>query len=91
MAATMLPAPELQVAQWFNTASPLTLQALCGRVVVLQAFQMLCPGCVSHGLPQAQRLHQLFAPEQLAVVGLHTVPIGAHDDASGARRSEVHA
>ncbi len=73
MAATMLPPPALQVAQWFNTDRPVTLQALRGRVVVLHAFQMLCPGCVSHGLPQARRLQRLCPPGQLAVVGLHTV------------------
>ena len=66
-------APALQVAHWFNTPAPLTLEQLRGRVVVLHAFQMLCPGCVSHGLPQAQRVHDLFPAEQLAVVGLHTV------------------
>ena len=71
--ATMRLEPALQVAQCFNTPGPLTLEALRGRVVVLHAFQMLCPACVSHGLPQAQRLHELFPPEQLAVVGLHTV------------------
>ena len=65
--------PELQVAHWFNTPAPLTLAQLRGRVVVLHAFQMLCPGCVAHGLPQAQRVHGLFPAAQLAVVGLHTV------------------
>ena len=34
---------------------------------------MLCPACVSHGLPQAARLRETFAPEDLAVIGLHTV------------------
>jgi hypothetical protein len=34
---------------------------------------MLCPGCVQHGLPQAQRIHALFDPAQVAVIGLHTV------------------
>jgi len=34
---------------------------------------MLCPGCVQHGLPQAQRIHAAFAPDEVAVVGLHTV------------------
>jgi len=71
--ARPLAAPPLQVAHWFNTPAPVTLEQLRGRVVVLHAFQMLCPGCVSHGLPQAQRLHALFSPEQLAVIGLHTV------------------
>ena len=34
---------------------------------------MLCPACVSHGLPQTIKARQLFAPEDLAVIGLHTV------------------
>lgn len=68
-----LPAPPLQVSRWFNTPMPITLEALRGRVVALHAFQMLCPGCVAHGLPQATRMRELFAPEQLAVIGLHTV------------------
>jgi hypothetical protein len=66
-------APPLQVAAWLNTPAPLTLQALRGRVVVLHAFQMLCPGCVAHGLPQALRISAAFASEEVAVIGLHTV------------------
>lgn len=66
-------APEWSVSRWFNVSAPLTLQAFRGRVVMLHAFQMLCPGCVSHGTPQAQRAHQLFRQTDLAVVGLHTV------------------
>jgi len=67
------PAPELDVAQWFNTPEPLTLASLRGRVVVLHAFQMLCPGCVATGLPQAQRIAALFPAEEVAVIGIHTV------------------
>lgn len=67
------PMPPLQVSQWFNTPGPITLEGLRGRVVALHAFQMLCPGCVAHGIPQAVRLHQTFAAEELAVIGLHTV------------------
>ncbi|MEO8143398.1 MAG: redoxin domain-containing protein [Betaproteobacteria bacterium] len=67
------PAPEWATREWFNTPAPLRLAGLRGKVVVLHAFQMLCPGCVSHGLPQAQRIHALFDPAQVAVVGLHTV------------------
>lgn len=68
-------APALQVAQWLNAgaeAGP-TLEALRGRIVVLHAFQMLCPACVSHALPQARKMHQLFAARDVAVIGLHTV------------------
>jgi peroxiredoxin len=66
-------APDWRVSQWFNTDRPLDLAALRGRVVVLHAFQMLCPGCVSHGVPQAERVHRLFAQDGVTVVGLHTV------------------
>jgi len=66
-------APELQVSQWFNQDQPLSLAQLRGKVVVLHAFQMLCPGCVSHGVPQAERLHKLFPRDKVQVIGLHTV------------------
>ena len=66
-------APAWSTDRWFNTAVPLTLDALRGRVVMLHAFQMLCPGCVSHGIPQAQRVARQFADAPVTVVGLHTV------------------
>lgn len=67
------PAPEWLTTMWFNTREPLDLKRLRGRVVVLHAFQMLCPGCVAHGIPQAQRVAELFKGEPLTVIGLHTV------------------
>ena len=66
-------APELSVSEWLNTEKPLTLADFRGRPVLLHAFQMLCPGCVSHGLPQAMRIRSTFADEQVAVIGLHAV------------------
>jgi hypothetical protein len=65
-------APEWATTRWFNHEGLLTLQSLRGRIVALHAFQMLCPGCVQHGLPQAKRMHELFG-EVITVVGLHTV------------------
>ncbi|QTR04137.1 redoxin domain-containing protein, partial [Saccharothrix algeriensis] len=65
------PAPPWTTTRWFNS-DPLELADLRGRVVVLEAFQMLCPGCVAHGLPQAVRLTQTFG-DDLAVIGLHSV------------------
>lgn len=66
-------APELQVASWLNTASPLSLEQLRGKVVVVYAFQMLCPGCVSHGIPQAKAIRAAFDQQDVAVLGLHSV------------------
>ena len=67
------PAPALQVDAWLNTPESLSLEQLRGNVVMLHAFQMLCPGCLSHGLPQAERVHRLFRNDGLVVIGLHTV------------------
>ncbi|GAC1330902.1 MAG: redoxin domain-containing protein [Steroidobacteraceae bacterium] len=64
-------APELIVQNWFNTDRPLLLSALRGRVVVLAAFQVLCPNSTRSGIPQAQRIHETFAPSDVAVIGLH--------------------
>src|SRR5262245_56477729 len=74
-------APELEIKTWLNTAEPLTLASLRGRVVFAVAFQMLCPGCVSEGLPQAQRARAMFSEGDLAVIGLHTV--FEHHEAQG--------
>lgn len=64
---------EWRTSTWFNTEKPITLESLRGRVVVLHTFQMLCPGCAIHALPQAQRIHRFFDPHDVAVIGLHTV------------------
>ena len=60
-------------AHWLNTDRPLTLEDFPSRVLAVEVFQMLCPGCVLNGLPQAQRLAQTFEARDLAVIGLHSV------------------
>lgn len=66
--------PEWSVEQWFNTGgSQLSLSDFPGKVVVIEAFQMLCPGCVLHGLPLAQQIHESFPRDQVEVIGLHSV------------------
>jgi hypothetical protein len=39
--------------------------------VLIEAFQMLCPGCISYGLPQAQKVQKML--KDVTVIGLHTV------------------
>ena len=72
MQSTYPAAPELAISRWFNTARTPTLADLRGAVVVIEAFQMLCPGCVAHGLPQAKRIQLAFAND-VTVLGLHCV------------------
>jgi hypothetical protein len=69
---------DLRIAEWLpahGTSTPPALDAaaLRGRVVVILAFQMLCPGCVAHALPLAARVRRIFPAERVAVIGLHTV------------------
>lgn len=71
--AEFAPAAEWQVSRWFNAEAGLSLAALRGRVVYLHTFQMLCPGCVQHAVPQSLKVAATFAGTDLAVVGLHTV------------------
>ncbi len=66
-------APEWFVEQWLNTAPALTLAALQGRVIVVGAFQMLCPGCVSQLIAQLREAHAIFERADVSVLGLHSV------------------
>lgn len=65
--------PEFAITGWLNAPEPLSLARLRDRVVVVLAFQMLCPSCVEHAIPQAKRLRARFNPDQVAIVGLHSV------------------
>jgi AhpC/TSA family len=68
-----IPAIELKTSTWLNTNKPILLSDLLGKVVAIHTFQMLCPGCVSHGLPQALKIRKCFSEADVVVLGLHTV------------------
>lgn len=76
----------LDVESWVNS-DPIDLADLRGKVIFLEAFQMLCPGCVSHGLPQAKRVRQAYESSEVAVIGLHTV--FEHHDVMGPEALKV--
>jgi hypothetical protein len=71
MTTSLSVAPELQVQTWFNTDRPLALAGLRDKIVLLVAFQVLCPASVSAGIPQALRIYDTFEPSDVAVIGLH--------------------
>ncbi|MFC3712571.1 MOSC domain-containing protein [Sphingoaurantiacus capsulatus] len=66
-------APEWETTGWLNSDTPLSLAAFRGRPIVAAAFQMLCPGCVAHTIPQLNKVRQLFPADQVTVLGLHSV------------------
>lgn len=77
----MNPAPAWHIAEWLNADEPPSLERWRGRAVVALAFQMLCPGCVSHALPQLQRVRDVFPEDGVAVAAIHTV--FEHHEAQG--------
>jgi DNA-binding beta-propeller fold protein YncE/thiol-disulfide isomerase/thioredoxin len=64
-------APELDGGvAWLNTASPLKLADLRGRIVVLDFWTLCCINCI-HTLPDLARLEAKY-PGILVVIGVHT-------------------
>lgn len=66
-------APDWDIEDWLNTTAPITQRHLLGKVIVLGAFQLLCPGCVQQSIPQWRNVHTLFDKNDVAMIGLHTV------------------
>lgn len=65
--------PELTAERWLNTDDTPTLKSLAGKVVVLGAFQVHCPGSTRHMMPQLARLNSQFSDDEVAVIGFNTV------------------
>lgn len=65
--------PELAVDRWLNTDGAPSLKSLAGKVIVLGAFQLHCPGSSRHLIPQMSRLAAQFAGDEVAVLGFNTV------------------
>lgn len=85
--ARQIEAQEWDIVRWINADEPISLADLKGQVVVAAAFQMLCPGCVAQAIPQMNKVHDLFAGKDVAVIGLHTV--FEHHEAMGAAGLEA--
>ena len=64
-------APLLHLSDWVQ-GQPTNLDQLLGRVVLIEVFQVNCPGCFLYSLPQAIDLHQRFYDKGLSVIGMAT-------------------
>ncbi len=65
------PAPPLSIREWAQ-GDPMTLNDCVGRVVLIEVFQVNCPGCFLYGLPEAVEAISHFSKEDLQVIGLAT-------------------
>ena len=65
------PPPLLAVSEWVQ-GHPVNFDQLLGHVVLVEIFQVNCPGCFLHALPNAINLHQKYANRGLIVLGIAT-------------------
>ncbi len=81
------PAPEWIISEWLNGEAA-SLRDLRGKVVVVDFFQLWCPGCNSFSIPLLKRWERVFAAPiaagKLQIVSIHTVFEG-HDHQNPAK------
>lgn len=65
------PAPELKVSEWVQ-GGPISLKDYQGKVVVVEVFQVNCPGCFIYGIPEAIDTYQKYKNNDVVVLGLAT-------------------
>ncbi|MEW8508419.1 MAG: TlpA disulfide reductase family protein [Candidatus Thiodiazotropha sp.] len=74
-------APEWRISEWLN-GDGTTLEALRGKVVVVDFFQLWCPGCNSFSLPLMAKWEKMYAHRvaagDIVFLSIHTVFEG-HD------------
>ncbi len=62
---------DVSVDTWVQ-GGPITLQELVGSVIVIEVFQVNCPGCFLYALPKAIQLHERYRDKGLVIIGLAT-------------------
>ena len=65
------PAPELKVSEWVQ-GGPISLKDYQGKVIVVEVFQVNCPGCFIYGIPEAIDTYQKYKNNGVEVLGLAT-------------------
>jgi thiol-disulfide isomerase/thioredoxin len=68
---------------WINTAQPLTLDGLKGKVVLLDFWTYGCVNCI-HIIPDLERLEEEY-PDELVVIGVHSAKFTNEGETSNLR------
>ncbi len=69
--ARVLRAPAFAPGQWLNTSQPLSLNALRGKVLLVDFWEYSCINCI-RTLPYLREWHHRYAPQGLVIVGVHS-------------------
>lgn len=64
-------APELAVESWVQ-GEPSTIAQEKGKVILIEVFQVNCPGCFIHGFPEVIEIYNKYQGQPLVVWGLAT-------------------
>lgn len=79
-------APEFPAGlAWLNTAHPLSLRTLHGKIVLLDFWTYCCINCL-HVLPELKKLEQKYA-DQLVVIGVHSAKFTTEKDTDNIRQA----
>ncbi|MDH5551847.1 MAG: TlpA family protein disulfide reductase [Nitrosomonas sp.] len=62
---------DISVDSWVQN-EPVDMLSLTGSVVLIEVFQVNCPGCFIYSLPKAKQLHETYHDKGLVVIGLAT-------------------
>jgi thiol-disulfide isomerase/thioredoxin len=64
-------APNLQVSNWVQ-GKPTNIDKEKGNVVLVEVFQVNCPGCFLYGIPEAIDIHKKYKDKGLTVLAVAT-------------------
>ena len=70
---------------WLNTAKPLKLADLKGRIVLLDFWTLCCINCI-HTLPDLAKLEEKY-PGELVVIGVHSPKFDNEKDTESIRKA----
>jgi DNA-binding beta-propeller fold protein YncE len=80
-----LPAPEFpEGVDWINVPAPLTMQALRGKVVILDFWTYGCINCI-HMIPTLQRLEEKYG-DALVVISIHSAKFANEGETQNIRQ-----
>jgi DNA-binding beta-propeller fold protein YncE len=80
------PAPELEGGvAWLNTAGPIKLKDLRGKVVVLDFWTFCCINCI-HTIPDLAKLEKKY-PNELVVIGVHSAKFDNEKETESIRKA----
>ena len=64
-------APNLHVAEWIQ-GLPTNIDKNIGKVVIVEVFQVNCPGCFMYAIPNSIEIYKNYSRDDVVVLGLAT-------------------